>query len=241
MAGRTRTRKRPERATAQRTREQLLRAGRKVFAAKGLGGASLREDILRKAGVSTGSFYHQFHDKADLLVEILRCDGQAIVDAFAAPPEGGGGGGGEGGDPIARGRRLLEQLFRMTDAHPEFVKIFVREYYSDSRAVRREIRQHTERLIARLRVYYAGLAEATGLPLDADGIARLLAIQAFAMINYYLDFPKKERDALRERFVTQMLQLSTGGVLAVRRLEGEAAAAQATRVEPAAADDDATR
>ena len=52
------------------TRRRLLDAARAAFAARGFEGASLQE-IQEIAGVSVGSFYHQFKDKADLFLAVL--------------------------------------------------------------------------------------------------------------------------------------------------------------------------
>ena len=210
MAARARARAKPVTTSAQQTRERLLAAGRKAFADKGLGGASLREDILAPAGVSVGSFYHQFADKADLLVEILRCDGEQVLKALGAS------GVSQASEPVPRGKELMNHFFERADRNPYFVKIFVREYYSDSPAVRRQVRKHRDRTTALLRSYYQELREQTGLPLDVDGVATLVANQSFALINYYVEFSKKKRKALRERLVTNMIQLFVGGVLAVR-------------------------
>jgi AcrR family transcriptional regulator len=72
QCGQTSTSRRaPRQARAAETRRRLLDAGFEAFAAKGLDGANLVEDVLEPAGVSIGSFYHQFADKAELLREIL--------------------------------------------------------------------------------------------------------------------------------------------------------------------------
>src|SRR5258705_7741550 len=65
---------RPESRSESRaqTRRRLLAVGRRAFARKGHAGVNLRDDILVPAGVSVGSFYHQFRDKTDLFLEILR-------------------------------------------------------------------------------------------------------------------------------------------------------------------------
>ena len=62
------------RRTAQgaKTRSRLLEFGRKAFARRGHTGTNLKEDILLPAGVSVGSFYHQFKAKTDLFLVILR-------------------------------------------------------------------------------------------------------------------------------------------------------------------------
>src|SRR5262245_19436080 len=63
---------RPRREAGALTRRKLLDVGRRAFARKGHAGTNLRDDILVPAGISVGSFYHQFRDKTDLFLAILR-------------------------------------------------------------------------------------------------------------------------------------------------------------------------
>jgi AcrR family transcriptional regulator len=65
------SRRSPRQARSAETRRKLLDAGFEAFAAKGHDGVNLVEDILEPAGISIGSFYHQFADKTELLREIL--------------------------------------------------------------------------------------------------------------------------------------------------------------------------
>jgi AcrR family transcriptional regulator len=51
------------------TRERLLRAAVDLYSAKGFGGASV-EDVVRRAGVTKGAFYHHFESKAHLIMAI---------------------------------------------------------------------------------------------------------------------------------------------------------------------------
>jgi AcrR family transcriptional regulator len=53
-----------------RTREQLLDAAERAFAAEGFGGASL-DRIAEAAGFTRGAVYSNFADKADLFVAVL--------------------------------------------------------------------------------------------------------------------------------------------------------------------------
>ncbi len=65
------TRRTPQQTRSIATRLALLEAGLAAFSQKGHDQVSLSQDVLRRAGVSTGSFYHQFKDKTDLLVAVL--------------------------------------------------------------------------------------------------------------------------------------------------------------------------
>jgi AcrR family transcriptional regulator len=59
------------------TRERLLDAAQALFMKKGFVGASV-EDIALAAGYTRGAFYSNFSGKADLLVELLRRDHEAM-------------------------------------------------------------------------------------------------------------------------------------------------------------------
>ena len=61
------SRRSPRQARSAETRRKLLDAGFEAFAAKGHDGVNLVEDVLEPAGISIGSFYHQFADKTELL------------------------------------------------------------------------------------------------------------------------------------------------------------------------------
>lgn len=65
------SRRRPRQARSAETRRRLLETGFEAFATKGFDGVNLVDDVLEPAGISIGSFYHQFADKTELLREIL--------------------------------------------------------------------------------------------------------------------------------------------------------------------------
>jgi AcrR family transcriptional regulator len=71
----------PKRLTREQskdqTRERLVEAAHAIFTQKGYVAASV-EDIAAAAGYTRGAFYSNFESKADLLLELLRRDHDAI-------------------------------------------------------------------------------------------------------------------------------------------------------------------
>ena len=65
------------------TQQRLLDAAQKVFAKKGLDGASV-EDIAAAAGYTRGAFYSNFATKNDLFIAMLRRDHERASAEFLA-------------------------------------------------------------------------------------------------------------------------------------------------------------
>ena len=87
-----RIRTRPTRAELKaRTREELIKAGKRVFLARGYHGATL-EAVAYAAGFSTGAVYSTFRGKAELFLAVFdarvteRARRLARVGATAASP-----------------------------------------------------------------------------------------------------------------------------------------------------------
>lgn len=59
------------------TRDMIMLAARKVFSEKGYHKAQI-SDIVRKAGISTGSIYAHFRDKRDLFEQVSRENLEAL-------------------------------------------------------------------------------------------------------------------------------------------------------------------
>ncbi|MEZ4224272.1 MAG: helix-turn-helix domain-containing protein [Polyangiaceae bacterium] len=93
----------------QKTRAELLEAGRRVFEERGFSAAQIGE-IAKAAGVAHGTFYVHFKSKELLLDELLHDFNVALVKKLArAWPTGGEGRGPEAvQDPMAAAAKLAE-------------------------------------------------------------------------------------------------------------------------------------
>jgi AcrR family transcriptional regulator len=88
------------------TADRLVMAAMRLFAEKGYGSTSVA-DILREAGANSGSLYHAFPTKQDLLLEVLRWYRDGIGPMLLAPAWQGVE------DPIERIFALLAAYRRM--------------------------------------------------------------------------------------------------------------------------------
>jgi AcrR family transcriptional regulator len=88
------------------TADRLVLAAMRLFAEKGYGSTSVA-DILREAGANSGSLYHAFPTKQDLLLEVLRRYREGIGPMLLAPAWEGVE------DPIERVFALLAAYRRM--------------------------------------------------------------------------------------------------------------------------------
>jgi AcrR family transcriptional regulator len=88
------------------TAQRLVLAAMRLFAEKGYGSTSVA-DILREAGANSGSLYHAFPTKQDLLLEVLRWYREGIGPMLLAPAWDGVD------DPIERVFALLAAYRRM--------------------------------------------------------------------------------------------------------------------------------
>jgi len=69
---------------AEDTKDRLVMTAMRLFAEKGYESASVA-DILRAAGANSGSLYHFFPTKQDLLIEVLRRYRDGIAPMLLAP------------------------------------------------------------------------------------------------------------------------------------------------------------
>src|SRR5215510_4284224 len=118
---------RPRREAGEQTRRKLLQTGRRAFARKGHAGTNLRDDILVPAGVSVGSFYHQFRDKTDLFLAILRDHSTtflALLHRAHTPVP-------HDVTPEEVARQSYATCFRIAEENEDVFRIMLRERESD--------------------------------------------------------------------------------------------------------------
>ena len=188
------------------TRARLLVAAREAFAEHGHDGVNLKADILDPAGVSVGSFYHQFSDKTDLLVTLL----DEATDSWRA--------GVIGDDVVVRGdgleaglRAAFTRFVAGLEDNEDLWRIQLRERTSADPRIRERIRRGRaawrRELVDRFRLHqdlpdgYAGRA------------ADLLIMLSVGLATAYLDRPRRQRSAAaRRELVEDATAFAAGGL-----------------------------
>lgn len=168
---------------------------------------SLQRDVLEPAGVSNGSFYHQFRDKTDLLVAVLedgRDRGRSVVqEAIVESADAG---------PIDRTRRRIEVWLEILELGEDIFRIQVRERENEDDRVRElvlAVRAGSTALLA------DGLSAAlAGRSADLDAHrASLFIIELMeAVALRHLDLPRAERAAERGALANDLASFIVGGV-----------------------------
>lgn len=195
------------RSDGEKTRALLLDAGRRAFARKGVVATNLREDILLPAGVAPGSFYHQFKDKTDLLIEIL--DEHTIsfrerLTQVVTP------GPGTSFEEIAQG--AYEFVFAVADTDGELLRIQHYERRSTDQRIAGYLAENRELWIQAL----AGVCErfGHGLSGEIDGrlAAELIVKLGLIVVDDYLSLPESERPAARSRLLEGLVDFTVAGL-----------------------------
>nr|WP_196467796.1 MULTISPECIES: TetR/AcrR family transcriptional regulator [Planomonospora] len=102
----------------ERTRQALLREGRRLFAERGYGEVGLAE-IVQAAGVTKGALYHHFTGKAELFRAVLEESQQEVGRRVAAAADAHG-------DPWTRLTAGCQEFLTAT-ADPEIQRIMLVE------------------------------------------------------------------------------------------------------------------
>jgi AcrR family transcriptional regulator len=125
------------------TRERLLQAAVDLYSAKGFGGASV-EDVVRRAGVTKGAFYHHFESKAHLIMAIHNGFVDLQIGEITGIVE-------KGLTPEETLAEAIVVIVRNVLNRKESVTLFIREYPAMpddvNRAVRARRREYEQLLV----------------------------------------------------------------------------------------------
>lgn len=105
------------------TREMIMAAGRKVFSTKGFHKAQIA-DIVREAGISTGSIYAHFRDKRDLYEQILRDNLDTLRSTLKELSQTSTPG--DARERVSRWRPAFTAFFDYVDEHPDQILLLLR-------------------------------------------------------------------------------------------------------------------
>lgn len=203
------------RRDAAATRERLMESGRRAFARKGLAGAILIDDILRPAGVSTGSFYHQFRDKNELLVAILDDHARAFGARLLQPLEEPGGVGHTSFVDLAR--TCFGIALDMADHDGDLLRIERRERDNDDPVVAGYLRENQERWIERVAGYLSRGSTDDVSEADCRLAAQFVIHLGLTSVAHYQDLPEDERPEARERLLDALVRFTMGGLPGLTR------------------------
>ena len=198
-------------ASRQRTRARLLEVGRRAFARRGHAATNLKEDILVPAGVSVGSFYHQFKDKTDLLLVILKEHSETFQQMIHEAHRPRAGVSAE-----ALARHSFETVFRVAEDNADLFRIMLRERESEDPRVRRFLREGRRRWTAGLVEDYRGLLATDEISDDDLQLAaEMVQAMTFGTVVHFLELRREERARERERLVDGLVRFTLGGLAAL--------------------------
>lgn len=205
----------PRRRDAVATRQRLMESGRRAFARKGLAGAILTDDILGPAHVSTGSFYHQFRDKNELLVAILDEHARAFRTRLFQTLE----------QPTAAGPTRFVDVARacfglaldLAEDDGDLLRIQRRERDNDDPIVAKFLRENHETWIERVAQYFRQGAADEVSSADCRLAAEFVIHLGLTSVALYQDLPQDERSSGRERLLDALVRFTMGGLPALTR------------------------
>ena len=196
----------PVQARSTDTRRRLIEAGIVAFSQRGHDAVNLTSDVLEPAGVSVGSFYHQFADKTELLIAIL--DEAADERLRAVVPS----------TPARTERRSLEsdigeaveRFFVSLDDEGHLWRIQVRERANTEPRIQERIRRGRV-------TWRTGISRIIAPHNRRDDDALALAVEMIValcvgLIATYLDLTPEQRSARRRSLPAQVASFICDGI-----------------------------
>lgn len=198
-------RRRPQQQRAIETRLALLEAGLAAFAEKSHDLVSLARDVLEPAGVSAGSFYHQFSDKTALLVAVLDEHEWTVRRnvAFAA-------GEGRQTSPEDAIRQGFQQYFDDLDANERAWRVLGNCRDSTEPRVRAAVERARNDWVAQSIGQLNVLIDRSDQ--DTADLAAVLWAFGDGLGRYYLGLPKATRRRRRAGLVDSAVSFTVAGI-----------------------------
>ena len=152
----------PQQARSRRTRKAILEAAILAFEEQGFEETTTAL-IARNAGIAVGTLYGYFHDKEQILLELLDTTVAEVANLVVerlAPEHWADS------DPRALARDLIDTVFHMQNVRPGLQRIMWERYFKDE-----EFRRPFEAIRARTReaiLHFADALAAKGLLREMD-------------------------------------------------------------------------
>ncbi|MFZ0530878.1 MAG: TetR family transcriptional regulator [Propionicimonas sp.] len=117
-------------ARRQGTRELIMDAATRLFAARGVTSTSI-DDIAASAGIAKGSIYYNFESKAGLVEAIMARSGEILAGALATATTGRSG--------VALRAEVVRALLWLVREHTFEARVMVTELFRTERSWRESI------------------------------------------------------------------------------------------------------
>jgi TetR/AcrR family transcriptional regulator len=204
---------RPRSAGYDEQREQILAAAAALFALRGYT-ATTMNGVAAACGVSKPTLYHYVRDKHDLLAQIARGHVQRLealvseVDAAGLAPE-------------ARLRELISRFMAAYAGARNEHRVLTEDVRFLEPAARSEVLDGQRRVVDAFASTIGGLRP----DLEADALAKPLAMLVFGMMNWTFTWWRSDGAVDSSALAAMVQQLLTGGLPAVQAARGSAGAA----------------
>lgn len=159
---------------SEKTRDQLIVAGRKLFAEKGFYGASIAK-IAAELGVTKQTLLHHFGSKEKLYAEVLQHINDSLVDHMNNVEL-------QHRDPITRLEQVFLELFENQKTNSEGTRIVMRELLDNVARVDRVKNWYLKEFLNSL-ITLARQVPNTKLRSDGEILAAIC--QLLGAVNYF--------------------------------------------------------
>jgi AcrR family transcriptional regulator len=197
-------------ARALATRSKILGHAARAFAASGYDATSLTGDILDPATVSVGSFYHQFENKLDVLLTLLRERGadrrESLETALASVPRS---------DLTSRLHAVVSWLLDDIDAHGAVCTIELRERWHSDPQIREAVYEAWAPWREAIEI---ALDDGDGLSPDDVLTAQLLGRSLIGTLGTYLAMTPAERTIWRSAELPRLVGFCEAGIESVQQV-----------------------